>query len=121
MIRLANKVAGGSKFARARVGAVITKGGRVISTGVNKIGSSSKLKGKPTHSAFIHAEEAAILPLLQKGRQHQLVGATIYVSRILKNGTPALSKPCPHCTKLIAAVGIKKVYYTTETGTSKLC
>lgn len=120
MIRLANKMAAKSRFIRARMGAVITKGGRVLSTGTNKVGFSKKLKEKHEYSDTIHAEEAAIIPLLDGEKQHLLVGATIHVSRILKDGSPGMAKPCPTCQKLIEAAGIKKVFYTTESGVKKL-
>lgn len=116
MISRAAKEANKSVFKRARVGAVIRKGNRVLSHGFNQIRGVS---GCPTPLKWInsvHAEQAAILKLLKKRKQRDLVGATLYVTRVLKNGDFANAKPCKFCQGLIHAVGIKKVVYTTETG-----
>src|SRR5574340_1102878 len=94
-----------STFYRARVGAVIVKGVRILSTGYNEI-RYSKRTGKQWPS--VHAEESAILHLLkQPDGLKQLAGSTLYVSRILKNGETALAKPCKMCSNLIQSVGIK--------------
>jgi hypothetical protein len=43
-----------------------------------------------------------------------LIGAELYVYRVLKNGQSALSKPCKTCEKFLRSVGVHKVYYTTD-------
>lgn len=114
--RIATREANKSVFFRARIGAVVSKGGRVLSVGCNEIrGYKTRTKKKWFDS--VHAEQKAILELLMKGRQHDLVRATIFVSRITRDGELALAKPCPICQELIKAVGIKRVYYTTTSGT----
>lgn len=115
MIRLATKRAKESKFERARVGAVIVRGSRVLSTGVNHIGYSRYLQSRK-FAESIHAEVEAIIGLLKTRRAHELVGSTLYVSRIDAFGNPRLSKPCRDCQRIIESVGIRRVYYTTETG-----
>ena len=115
MIRLATKAAYESKFRRARVGAVIVRGDRVLSVGCNRIGFSHLLPNRPYRES-IHAEQQAILGLLKARRQHELIGATIYVSRIGRNGHERLSKPCGNCHLLCATVGIHKVVYTSDQG-----
>ena len=40
-------------------------------------------------------------------------GTTIWVSRVLRDGTWACAKPCVKCQSLIRNKGIKRVYYTT--------
>lgn len=110
--KFARKLAAQSEFSRARIGAVITKGGRVLSTGINER-KYTKRNGRSWPS--IHAEEAAILKILKEPNgQRKLIGATIYVSRIKKDGTPGLAKPCKDCQALINAVGIKRVFYTED-------
>jgi len=116
MIRIAKRVADKSTFGRARLGAVITKNGRVLSTGFNKIGFTKHLKHKNAYSCTIHAEEAAIIALLGRGRQDILVGSTMYLSRVLRDGTSGMAKPCKNCQDLIRAVGMKRVMYTTDAG-----
>lgn len=41
-------------------------------------------------------------------------GSTVYVARVLRNGIPALSRPCADCERLMRARGVKKVYYTID-------
>lgn len=116
MIRIARKQAARSVFKRARVGAVIAKGDRILSVGHNAIRYS-----KYVHSKFpesVHAEQAAIAKLLQERRLHDLAGATIYVCRINSSGVHRLSRPCVCCADLIRSVGIREVVYTTNGGTS---
>lgn len=109
-IKTATKAASNSEFERARIGAVVVKGGRVLSTGINKLRYTRK-NDRPFPS--IHAEEEAILKILKLPDGLKLLsGATIYVSRILKNGSTACAKPCKKCTQLINAVGIKRIVHT---------
>lgn len=110
-IHRATKEAKRSTF-KFRVGAVIVKSGRVVSTGFNVVNARNPSREYPT----IHAEERAILALLKSHRLNQLAGAKIYVSRILSSGNTALSFPCNHCLSLIKSVGIKEVIYTTKEG-----
>lgn len=117
MIRHATRAAGLSKFRRARVGAVVAKGERILSTGCNRIGYSRVLPNRPFPES-IHAEQAAIIKLLQEKRLNDLVNSTIYVSRIGRDGLPRLAAPCEVCRSLIDAVGISEVVYTTDNGTA---
>jgi len=114
MIRHATRAASESVFYRARVGAVIAKGERILSTGHNYIGYTKWIKRPYPES--VHAEQAAILQLLKKRRLDDLVGSTCYVSRIGRDGRTKLSRPCTSCAELIRSVGIKEVVYTTDNG-----
>lgn len=40
------------------------------------------------------------------------VGAVIYIARVLKDGNPALARPCKKCQNVLRAHGIKKAYFT---------
>jgi len=55
-----------------------------------------------------HAEEA----LVAKCKGDQLRGATIFLSRVLKNDTQAVSRPCPRCQKALTRAGVARVIYT---------
>lgn len=57
-----------------------------------------------------HAEVKA---LLQAGTASE--GHDLYVYRELRNGTPAMARPCDRCLELIIESGIKNIYYTTGT------
>lgn len=112
MIRIASRQANkASKALRHRLGAVIVKGGRVLSTGFNEVRYTKELR-KPT----LHAEEAAILKIMKARRHGDLVGADIYISRVCPSGRVGLAKPCRSCSDLIRASGLAGVFYTTDEG-----
>ena len=115
MIRNAIREARLSTFKRARVGAVVAKGGRILSVGHNEIRHMAIIKRPYPEST--HAEMAAIGKLLKQRRLHDLVGATMYVSRIGRAGEHRLARPCVDCEQLCRAVGIKRVIFTTSEGT----
>lgn len=117
MLRIASKQANKSTFARHKLGAVIVKGNRVLSSGYNEIRYDSWLK-----KSNRHAEEAAIVRLLKENRLNDLNGATIFVSRVCPSGRLGLAKPCKSCDELIRSVGITEVVYSTNFGgTEKYC
>lgn len=118
MIHLATRIAYESKFRRARVGCVIVHGSRIISSGCNRIGYTHFLRDRDFPES-IHAEQAAILRLLRRN-PHSLVGSTIYVSRVDRMGNAKLAKPCLTCQRIIKAVGIRRVIFTTNTGVEQL-
>lgn len=100
--------------ARNTHGAVIVKGGRVLSTGWNKNRNHPAIVS-PEHiktECSYHAEEVAI----REAGEDNVRGAVIYVARISKNGDDRDSKPCPKCAALIRQAGIKRVVFTMEAG-----
>lgn len=111
---MAKKTALKSTFRQHRLGAVVVKGGRVLSTGFNAI-RHCKETGKSTQ----HAEEAAIVRLLKDGRHSELVGSRLYISRFTPGGKLGLARPCERCMSLIRSVGIRDVAYTTDYGTTE--
>ena len=114
MIRIAKKQANNSTYIY-KLGAVITKGQRVLSTGFNSISHCSVNNFKNSR----HAEMDAILKLMRTPNGlSSLAGSTLYVSRITKTGL-GLAKPCLRCMELIRAVGITEIIYTTANGTIK--
>ena len=74
-------------------GAVITKNGEIVATGVNKVTS----KNDPT----AHAEIVAIRKACEKLNSFQLEGCTIYTS----------CEPCPMCLAAIYWTHINKIFY----------
>lgn len=113
--RIAAKQAKKSQHKQHKLGAVIVKGNRILSTGYNSLRPSSLL-GTET----LHAEAAAVLKLLKARRLSDLAGAEIYVSRFTRGGAVGLSRPCPACTALLTSVGIRMVHYTTDDGVETL-
>lgn len=110
---MAAKQALKSEFAQHRLGAVIVKGGRILATGFNSRRPSSLL-----HTETLHAEAAAILKLLKEKRLEDLAGSDLYVTRFTKGGAIGMARPCSECMALIESVGIKRIHYTTDYGTT---
>jgi deoxycytidylate deaminase len=110
-LALAANLARSSEVPRYKHGAIIVKGGRIVSTGINKIrnhptvfGSSPKLLIKS--EAHIHAEADAIRKV------SELKGAKIYVARVNRSGQVRFSRPCDMCYRAIVKSGIRKVCHT---------
>ena len=95
-------------------GAVVVKGGRVLSTGWNKNRNHPAIVS-PEHiktDCSYHAQEVAI----REAGEENVRGAVIYVARVNKSGHDRDSRPCRKCSSLIEHVGIKRVIFTTESG-----
>jgi len=105
--RIAQKVALKSPHPQHRMGAVIVKGNRILSTGYNEFRYSKYIK-TPT----LHAEASAILKLLRESRFNDLVGSELYVTRWTPGGRIGLAAPCRSCMELIRSVGIRRVAFS---------
>lgn len=113
-LRIAQKQALKSPHRQHRMGAVITKNGRILSTGYNEI-RHSKTIGKNT----LHAEASAIKKLLDARSLCSLIGSTMFVTRFTRGGRIGMAKPCVECASLIRSVGIRNVYYTDDSGNTQ--
>lgn len=110
--RLATLIAAKSP-SRFRLGAVLVKRNRIISVGYNNMAKTHPrmelLSQNPTWSPRLHAEVHCCLgvdPAL-------LVGTTMFVARLLRNGQLAMAKPCGMCLGFLQATGVQKVVYST--------
>lgn len=94
---------------RAQHAASVYKSGRLLAIGINKSRVNNRwhpnLEGRP---ASTHAEIAAL------NQVEDARGCILYVARSLKNGDPAMSKPCADCEAEIKRRGIKKVIFTID-------
>lgn len=70
----------------------------------------AKKFGKNSDAVCLHAEIDAIRTCTAQGVSPE--GGTMWVARVLKNGQPALAKPCPGCQAALVAFGIKEVHWT---------
>lgn len=111
--RIAERQATLSEHNQHRLGAVIVKGGNILATGYNQLRPTKTLR----HST-LHAEEAAILKLLDRNRLHQLAGSSIYVFRTTRGNAVGLARPCERCMDLIRSVGIRTIHYTVDEHTT---
>lgn len=109
-IKLAIRTAFQSK-SEFRHGAVLVKRNAVISIAINIMNKTHPLQQKYSRKKFSigsHAETRCCLGIPYS----ELNKSTLFVARILKNGTPALSKPCIGCQEILIELGVRKVFYT---------
>lgn len=89
-----------------KMGAVVVKKNKIISTGYNKPTKTHPLSENEFKT--VHAELDAILGLSDE----EIYGSHVYIFREYKSGEPATAKPCKHCEKLLRKKGVSKVFYT---------
>lgn len=109
MLNVAIAVAGRSRDATTRVGAVIaTPGHRIVGTGFNggPAGSRPGLPnaGKARHAFVIHAEENAILQATVTLNAIRIEGCVLY----------ATHRPCADCVKRVSHVGISTIWFLAD-------
>lgn len=125
IIKVAKKAAFCSDFGRSKHGCVIFyKKKDICSIGWNSYKTSSlqttydKYRGKPNIIHCRHAEIDAIQNFFIHSNKAHLKYSpnklSIFIYREHKNGTYAMSAPCPACRKAIEEMGIKNIYYTGE-------
>lgn len=116
-INIANEISKFSKCQSKKVGCIIVKDKRIISSGCNGTPSGAincselfnseymhekeyrEMHHKFSESMECHAEENAILMAAKFG--NSIDGAVFYVSM----------KPCERCLKMIANLNVKYIYY----------
>lgn len=107
--RLAMKASEASTY-RIKVGAVLCKKGRALITGTNCIKTHPTWANPDKHIKLsIHAEIDCLI-----NSESEVLGDTIYVFRLGKDGMPGLARPCVDCMREIKKRGIKKIYYTID-------
>ena len=95
---------------RFRLGAVVYDKSNILGMGWN---DAIKTHPKsPTPYKTRCAEFNAILDSVDGWGYRMLRGASIYVHRLRKDGSPGLAKPCRYCEVLITWSGIKNVEYS---------
>ena len=98
---------------RQRVGCIVSKRTRVVSTGFNQAKTHPLIESFPYEPhCRLHAEMHACLGV----KNSILKGCAVYVIRILKNDDLALSRPCKGCQKYLQSVGIRRVFYSLKDG-----
>lgn len=106
---------------RCKMGCVVVKSHRIISSGHNSATTTHAFQTKIDQKYFncdcagyLHAETDALLPLINS--KMDLSQATIYVYRNMKDGSSGMARPCPRCMGLIKSLGIKRINYSTQDG-----
>lgn len=112
-----------SDFPKVKVGAVAVYKHHIISSGHNSK-KTAPLQKKYNICRFLedtihslHAELACLKSLVGR-KDIDFKHVDLYVYRAGHNNTVLIARPCPSCMKLIAELGIKNIYYTTNTGYS---
>lgn len=124
--RVADAVASLSDHNQSKLGCVLVDKHRIISSGHNSSTRCSPLQkrmdterfGFPDqHKGLVHAETACLLPLIRQG--YDMSRSDLYIVRRHRNGSLALSKPCPGCMSLLRASGVRHVFFSVEGGFSE--
>lgn len=97
------------------LGAILVKGGNVISTGVNKRKTdpivqrlSREIREVKPFRRCTHAE----LDCIGRLPEDVTKNAVLYVARITRNLVSANAEPCPICKRQLMLTGIRKVHFT---------
>ena len=119
---IARQEANKSRCVRRCVGAILVKNGKVVSKGYNGVpydlidcsseamcfkganGIKSGAEVDETNCRVLHAEQSAIVNVLQKRNREPLIGATLYCTE----------HPCSKCALLIVAADIHEVIFEHE-------
>lgn len=103
------------KNIRERVGAVIFKQSRIISSGHNDLRQNNlNMHYRQPEENSIHAEESACI---NYGSLCDLKGSSILVIRINKKSELRLARPCDNCMNILKTLKFKDIYYSTNNGT----
>ncbi len=101
-----------------RLAAIIVRGGNVVSVGYNRRNFNGFVeyytdlaKNRPGFCVSTHAEHEAILKAREKT---DLRGCKIFVARLRRDGTLAMSRPCTICQHVLYNYGIKRAYYSID-------
>lgn len=93
---------------RSRIGSVVVRKSKPVGLGFNSLKTHTK---SPSKYHCLYAEVSAVL-----NARADTTGCDVYVYREDKNGKMAMSKPCKDCHNFLLDVGIRRVYYTTDSG-----
>lgn len=121
--RVADAIASLSDHNQAKLWCVLVDKHRIVSSGHNSATRCSLLQKQMDTSRFgpsdkhrgpVHAETACLLPLIRQG--YDMTRSDLYIVRRHRNGSLALSRPCPGCMSLLRANGVRRVFFSVEGG-----
>ena len=93
------------------VQATLLKRGKPVRTRTN-LKKTHPYLAKYTEYPYLHAESHVVLSY----GIDNCKGLDIYVTRVLKDGTLTMAKPCKVCMRILREVGIRNVFYTNWYG-----
>ena len=91
-----------------RLGACVVKRRKVLGKACNAYKTHPETNKDPAFLKGLHAELGACL----NTSRNQLEGSDLFVVRILKNNSLALSRPCVICQEVLKRFGVSRVFYT---------
>lgn len=105
-LSLAKNLSKKSNHHSHKIGCVIVRRNKILGTGANlmKTHPKSPHAWKSSHAEFMAAISA----------NYEIEGATAYVYREQKDGTPAISRPCSSCWEFLMKCGLKQVVYSFQ-------
>ena len=109
-VALASPGVGGRNKNNFRVGAVLFHGKQILAARNNEL-KTHPLLTRFSAFPFKHAETNCII-CIGFNASH---GSSLAVSRVKRDGSVALAKPCAACQAIIKKAGIRRVFYTTDT------
>lgn len=110
-ISLCLKLAKKSKMKEHRHAAILVRGGKLISIGINK--SKAGALADPVYELKgWHSELDCLLSV----DRHRAKGAILYVAGITKTEKYTYSKPCHCCQQFISKYQLKGVYFHDQNG-----
>lgn len=115
-LKLAIKEAEKSTY-NYRLGAVITKGRRVLGKGHN---DAQRFQSKVRHTSYpesTHAEIAAVMDALRRYSAEELKGSKITVVRVNNRGELKMAYPCESCMKVLTNLSISRIIFSSNNGT----
>lgn len=95
-----------------RLGAVIVRGGKIISSGYNRYSAKMEKfsrKYNLRHLFSLHAEMDAIL-----NAAGNIDDAIMFIAGIKHNGNEVYCRPCYNCLKIIRHTKIRAIYYQAK-------
>ena len=126
LFRVADAVASLSDHKQTKLGCVLVDKHRIISSGYNsstrcspfqKQMDTARFGNSDKHKGLVHAETACLLPLIRQG--YDMSRSDLYIVRRHRNGSLAISRPCPGCMSLLRASGVRRVFFSVEGGFSE--
>ena len=95
-----------------RVGAALFRKSILISVGWNSLKTHPKCPTKFSR----HAEFNVFIGL----SRIDVSGCTLFIARITRTNRIGIAKPCIDCQEFLAALGLKNIFYTTQSGRIEL-
>lgn len=122
----AAEIASYSTFERYHVGCIAVLKNRIISASPNKLKTHpmqaeydkfrefNNIKSDPRNMHSLHAEIACLSMI----KDHDICfkDVELYIVRLCRDRDYGLARPCAACMNFIVNKGIRKIYYSTNTG-----